>query len=78
MIYGVPILKPYEKIIILGRFESLFPGISPSPTPISSSMFALGIVLNILVSFVRHHGGITTVELAVKEGVTIMTFKASK
>ena len=67
-----------KKLIILGRFESLFPGISPSPTPISSSIFVLGIVLNILVTFVRHHGGIDTVELAVKEGVTIMTNKASK
>ena len=67
-----------KKMIILGHFESLFPGISPSPTPISSSIYALRIVLNILVSFLRHHGGINTVELADKEGVTIMTNKASK
>ena len=67
-----------KKLIILGRFESVFAGISPSPTPISSSIYALHIVLNILVSFLRHHGGINRVELAVKEGVTIMTNKASK
>ena len=67
-----------KKLIILGHFESLFPGTSPSPTPISSGIFVLGIVLNKLVCRVRHEGGISMVEFGVKEGVTIMTNKASK